>query len=95
MCRILGLIVLAVGLIVLTPFLYASSFEAWTDGLYDAESDDDLGQALKCAEIVLDGAPRAAVGHVDVVVGFVPLADEPVTDGVIASAPSPRAPPTP
>jgi len=38
----LGLIVFLVGLVIFTPFAYASTYEAWTDGLYDAESDDNV-----------------------------------------------------
>ena len=81
-----------VALLVLTPFVSTSTFEAWTDGIYDAESDG-FDQAAKSAEVVVECAPLAPVPYIPVVVSLgtssddrvVPAADLPVRPG--------RAPP--
>ena len=48
-----GLFVSLVGLASFNPFACASTYEAWTDGLYDAESDDNA-QAITSSEVVVD-----------------------------------------
>jgi hypothetical protein len=87
----LGLIVFLVGLVILTPFAYASTFEAWTDGLYDAESDDS-DQAVRSVQVV-ETRPLTSLGGIDVVVAVLSHGNESGTDLTVTSTRSARAPP--
>src|SRR5947208_2277068 len=42
MRRTLALIVVLLGLLVVLPFAWASTYEAWTDGFYDAELNGEI-----------------------------------------------------
>jgi hypothetical protein len=92
MRRLAALVALLVGLIVLTPWVYASTAETWTDGIYDAESDE-LAQATRPADGVVERLPWLAVGPVLAVV----RADAPPDDARVPScsfhAAANRAPP--
>jgi len=88
-----ALTVLLIGLIVFTPFAWASTYEAWTDGLYDAELQNDL-LALSTSETVINGVVLASSGRVDVVVAVLSPGDDRVTDLADPSTLSARAPPT-
>src|SRR6266446_472515 len=87
----LGLIVFLVGLVIFTPFAYASTYEAWTEGLYDAESDDNV-QAITCLQVVETMRQTEIIG-IDVLVALLSLGDERAADLTDPSRPSARAPP--
>ncbi len=87
----LGLIVFLVGLVIFTPFAYASTYEAWTDGLYDAESDDNV-QAITCLQVV-ETMPQTGIIGIDVLVAVPSLGNERAADLTDPSTQSARAPP--
>jgi hypothetical protein len=89
----LALTVLLIGLIVFTPFAWASTYEAWLDGLYDVELQNDL-LALSTSEIVINGTVLASSGRVDVVVAVVSPGDDSLAALTDLSPRSARAPPT-
>ena len=89
----LALTVLLIGFIVFTPFAWASTYEAWTDGLYDAELQNDL-LALSTLQLVINGAVLTSSGRVDVVVAVLSPGDDRVADLTDPSTLSVRAPPT-
>src|SRR5262245_1171679 len=51
-----GLAAVLVGLIMVGPGALAATFECWTDGLYNAESDD-IAIAAQYEMVALDGTP--------------------------------------
>ena len=89
----LALTVLLIGFIVFTPFAWASTYEAWMDGLYDAELQNDL-LALSTLQLVINGAVLTSSGRVDVVVAVLSPGDDRVADLADLSPRSARAPPT-
>ncbi len=86
-----GLIAFLVGLVLFTPFAYASTFEAWTDGLYDAESDD-IVQVTRSAQVV-ETIPLTAIHGIDDVVAVLSPGDERAPEPAVAASRSARAPP--
>ncbi len=90
----IALIAVLIGLIVLTPFACASTYEAWTDGLYDAELDDDI-LALLSLHAVIDRIVLSDARGIEIVVAVVVLADDRIGDLADPSTRSARAPPTP
>src|SRR2546428_6458817 len=89
----IAMVALLIGFIVFTPFAWASTYEAWTNGLYDAELQNDL-LALSTFETVINGVVLASSGRVDVVVAVLSPGDDRVTDLADPSTLSARAPPT-
>jgi len=89
----IALIVVLIGLVVFAPFACASTYEAWTDGLYDAELDDDI-LALLSLHAVIDGIVLSDARCIVIVVAVVVLADDRVRDLADPSTRSARAPPT-
>ena len=89
----IAIVTVLIGLIVVTPFAWASTYEAWLDGLYDPELQNDL-LALSTSEIVINGVVLASSGRVDVVVAVLAPGDDSVTDLTDPSPLSARAPPT-
>jgi hypothetical protein len=87
----LGLIVFLLCLVLFTPFVYASTFEVWTDGLYDAESDEVV-QVLRSAQVV-EAIPLTVVHVIDIVVEMLSLGDERAPEPAVAASRSARAPP--
>jgi len=87
----LGLIVFLVGLVIFTPFAYVSTYEAWTDGLYDAESDDNV-RAITCLQLIKT-MPQTDIIGIDVLVAVLSLGDERAADLIDPSTRSARAPP--
>jgi len=87
-----GLAAPLVALLVLAPFASASTFETWTDGLYDAESDDSI-QAVKTAEGVVECAPPVLVRYVPIVAALATSGDDPVAPAAGPPSPPGRAPP--
>jgi hypothetical protein len=79
-------------LLVLTPFVFAGTYEAWDDGLYDAESDDGL-QAAKCPEAAIERAPLVVAPYVPVVATVALGGDGSAAPAVVEPAPPCRAPP--
>jgi len=92
MRRAVALIVVLIGLVVVTPFVWASTYEAWTDGVYDAELGDDILALLSLS--VFDRIVLSDGHGIEVVVGVVVLADDTVGDLADPSTRSVRAPPT-
>jgi hypothetical protein len=89
----IAIVAVLIGLIVVTPFAWASTYEAWLDGLYDAELQNDL-LALSTSELVINGAVLTSGGRVDVVVAVLSPGDDSVADLSDPSTLSVRAPPT-
>ncbi len=85
--------VLLLSVIVLTPFAGASTYEAWTDGLYDGEFDSDVLAAISL-QSVIESAPLSSNGGVDVVVAVVSPGDDTAADLTDPSPRTARAPPT-
>ena len=77
--------------LVLNPFLYASSLETWTKGISDAESDS-VDQAIDALAAVVSPLASTTVFML-VVVGDTRLASETATVAVDFVALPPRAPP--
>jgi len=85
--------VVLIGLVALTPFACASTYEAWTEGVYDAELDNDI-LALLTFQAVIDRIVLSDRRSSDIVVAVVVLADDTGGDLADPSARSARAPPT-
>jgi len=75
------LILVLIGLLVFTPPVSAATFETWTEGLYDAESDE-LQQAVKATDGAIECGPPVLAAYVPVVVGAATVGD----DSTVASA---------
>jgi len=93
MRRAVALIVVLIGLVVVTPFVWASTYEAWTDGVYDAELGDDILALLSLS--VIDRIVLSDGHGIAIVVAVVVLADDRVGDLADPSTLSARAPPAP
>ncbi len=85
--------VVLIGLVALTPFACASTYEAWTEGVYDAELDNDI-LALMTFQAVIDRIVLSDRRCSDIVVAVVVLADDTGGDLADPSTRSARAPPT-
>ena len=91
MRRPLALIVVLFGLLVMLPFAWASTYEAWTDGFYDAELNDDALALLSLQAVISDVALTEGLGIE--IVAVMRLADDTGGDLDDPSARSARAPP--
>ncbi len=91
MRRTLALIVVLVGLLVALPFVWASTYEAWTDGFYDAELNNDTLALLSLQAVISHVA--LTEGLCIEIVAVVLLADDTGGDLADPSARSARAPP--
>ena len=85
--------VVLIGLVALTPFACASTYEAWTEGVYDAELDSDI-LALLSIHAVIDRIVLSDHRGCEIVVAVVVLADDTGGDLADPSTRSARAPPT-
>ena len=88
-----AIITVLIGLVVLTPFACASTYEAWTEGVYDAESDGNV-LALLNLHAVIDRIVLSDRHCIEIVVAVAVLADDTVGDLADPSPRSARAPPT-
>lgn len=93
MCRALGLSVLLMAVVVSTPFAGASTYEAWTDGVCDADFEGDLLAATNLQSVV-ESAPLSSRCRVDVVVAVFSVGDDTAADLTDPAPRSARAPPT-
>jgi len=92
MCRHRGVILLVIALVVGAPVVSAITFESWTDGIYDAESDYSV-LATNCNIAAVACEPVFAVGPPLVVLAILPVVDEaPVAPTTLATSDT-RAPP--
>ena len=91
MRRTLSLVLVLVGLLVILPFAWASTYEAWTDGFYDADLSSDF-LALLSLQAVINGVTLTE-GLCIEIVAVVLLADDTGGDLADPSAQSARAPP--
>ncbi len=91
MRRPLALIVILFGLLVMLPFAWAGTYEAWTDGFYDAELNDDALALLSLQAVISDVALTEGLGIE--IVAVMRLADDTGGDLADPSARSARAPP--
>ncbi len=89
----IAIITVLIGLVVLTPFACASTYEAWTEGVYDAESDGNV-LALLSLHAVIDRIVLSDRHCIEIVVAVAVLADDTVGDLADPSPRSARAPPT-
>ena len=79
--------VVLISLVALTPFACASTYEAWTEGVYDGELDSDI-LALLSIHAVIDRIVLSDRRGSEIVVAVVVLADD--TGGDLAD-PSTRS----
>jgi len=91
MRRTLALIVVLLGLLVVLPFAWASTYEAWMDGFYDAELNGEILALLSLLAIISYVALTEGLGIE--IVAVVLLADDMGGDLANPSARSARAPP--
>ena len=91
MRRTLALIVVLLGLLVVLPFAWASTYEAWTDGFYDAELNSEILALLSLLAIISYVALTEGLGIE--IVAVMRLADDTGGDLADPSARSARAPP--
>ena len=89
----IAIVTVLIGLIVFTPFACASTYEAWTEGVYDAESDGNV-LALLSLHAVIDRIVLSDRHCIEIVVAVAVLADDTVGDLADPSPRSARAPPT-
>ena len=82
-----------IALLLITPFACASAYEAWTEGLYDGELDNDV-LALLSLQAVVAPVVLSDEHCVDVVVALLAPADDTVPDLADPSTLSARGPPT-
>jgi hypothetical protein len=78
--------------LVLTPLAGASTYEAWTDGIYDADFDGDLLVAISLQSVV-ESAPFTSRGCVDAAGSVCAPADDAGLDLTDPSPRTARAPP--
>jgi hypothetical protein len=88
----IAVVVVLIGLVVLTPFAGASTYEAWTDGLDDAELQDD-SVALLSLHAVIDRIVLVNRRCVETVIAVLVVADDTLGDLADPSIRSARAPP--
>jgi hypothetical protein len=86
-------VALLIALFVFVPYAFASTYEAWGSGIYDAETDELL-QAAKCPEAAVECAPPVAVQHVPVVAETIVVGNDSVASAIGLPARPSRAPPT-
>ena len=92
MRRTLALLIVLVGLLlVVSPLAWASTYESWTDGFYDAELNNDI-LALLSLQAVIDGITLTEGPCIEVV-AVVLLVDDTGGDLTDPSARTARAPP--
>ena len=84
-------VVVLIGLFGFMPFAAASTYESWTEGIYDAETD--LLQVAKGPEAAIKCAPLEVARHVRVVAAVAGLGDESAGPAVVDPARPCRAPP--
>ena len=92
--RALGLSVLLIAVMLLTPFAGASMYEAWTDGLSDADVEGDLLAATSLQSVV-ESAPFTSRCCTDMVVAVFSVGNDTAADLTDPSPRTARAPPTP
>ncbi len=91
MRRTLALLVILMGLLIVSPLAWASTYESWTDGFYDAELNNDI-LALLSLQAVIDGITLTDSPCIEVV-AVVLLVDDTGGDLTDPSARTARAPP--
>jgi hypothetical protein len=89
-----GLILTLVVLIVLTPVVWASTAETWTDGIYDYEFDSTIHAAVGSAATV-QCAPILDLRQASTVLGLVTLPPEVAIERNALPPIPARAPPLP
>jgi hypothetical protein len=89
-----AVIAVLIALAVFSPFVCAATYEAWTDGLSDAELNEDIFVVLSLAAVI-DGTVLTAGDRPTIVVAVVVLTDDSGGDLAEPSTRSARAPPIP
>ncbi len=94
MLRLTGAItVLLAPLLVLTPLVWASTAETWTNGIYDYESDDVIQVIAQHNVAAVHSKPIVGFDEALVVVGRLVLLDRTTDLEVAPSASQTRGPP--
>ena len=88
----LGLGGLLAVFLILTPLAGASTYEVWTDGIYDADYDGDLLAAISLQSVV-ESAPLSRRGCIDTPGPTCAPADDAGADLADPSPSTARAPP--
>ena len=78
--------------LVLTPLAGASTYEVWTDGIYDADFDGDLLAAISLQSVV-ESTPLSSRGCIDAPGPICAPADDAGADLTDPSPSTARAPP--
>jgi hypothetical protein len=86
-------VLLLLCVVVLTPFAGAATYEAWTDGISDADFDAEVLAALSL-QSVIESAPTSNGDCVAFVVAVVSLGDDTAANLTDPSPQTARAPPT-
>jgi len=88
----LGLGGLLIVFLVLTPLAGASTYEVWTEGIYDADFDGDLLVAISLQSVV-ERAPLGSGDYIDVPGPLCAPGDDAGADLAAPSPSTARAPP--
>jgi len=88
-----AVIAVLIALAVFSPFVCAATYEAWTEGLFDADFDAEVLAALNL-QSVIERAPISSGDCVDVVVAVVSPGNDAAVDLTDPSPRTARAPPT-
>jgi hypothetical protein len=85
-------VLLTLAFTVVSPFVWACTVDAWTEGIHDAEADDVM-QAVVSTHAVVEGGPLHALHHVPFVSRRVQPDSEPSATTIVVESPHTRAPP--
>jgi len=91
--RAVGLTILLIAVVLVTPFAGAVTYETWTYGLSDAAFDSEVLAAISLQSVV-ESAPRISRGCVEVVVAVISVGNDTAADLTDPSPRTARAPPT-
>lgn len=87
-----AVILLVVALVAGAPIVSVFTFDAWMDGIHDAETGFTV-KATTCAEAVLVCEPVLSVAPHLVVVALLPFVDDAPAAPITLATSDPRAPP--
>jgi hypothetical protein len=87
-----SLCLLIAAVVVMTPFVWASTGDAWIEGIHDAETDG-VFHAVVSTQGVAPDALLYTFGHIQVVSTAIPPSDEAAATTVVIAARRTRAPP--
>ncbi len=93
MSRRPALVFVLVALVLGAPIVSAFTFDAWTDGIHDAETEFAVQATTTSADAALVAEPVSGVAPRLVVVAILAFADDAVATPITLATSDPRAPP--